>query len=119
MPKDLKTLDREINDIVLSGDVTGPLDKYYDENIVMQEGNATEVTRGRNANKERLKSFVASLKSFNGATLHSSSIGDNVTMSEWTFDMTAGDGTPIIWNEVIRRKWQNGLVVEERFYTAS
>ena len=38
-------------------------------------------------------------------------------MSEWTFNMTGGDGAKIEWNEVLARKWRNGKVVSERYYT--
>ena len=40
-------------------------------------------------------------------------------MSEWTFDMVGGDGLPIIWNEVIRRQWKDGLVTDERYYNTT
>ncbi len=46
-------------------------------------------------------------------------MGDNVTMSEFTFDLTQTDGIRILWNEVLRRRWQDGLVINERYYTAS
>jgi hypothetical protein len=34
-----------------------------------------------------------------------------------TFNLTTNNG-PILWNEVLRRRWQNGKVVSERYYTA-
>ena len=43
-------------------------------------------------------------------------VGDNVSMSEWTFKMTAGDGAPIVWNEVLVRAWRDGLIVSEKYY---
>ena len=46
-----------------------------------------------------------------------SSIGDGITMSEWTFNLTTNNG-PRLWNEVLRRRWQNGKVISERYYTA-
>ena len=38
-------------------------------------------------------------------------------MSEWTFGLMTNNG-PRLWNEVPRRRWQNGKVVSERYYTA-
>ena len=61
--------------------------------------------------------MFATLKAFNGATLHSQGIGENVSLTEWTFDMVGPDG-PILWNEVLRRQWKEGKVVSERFYQA-
>ena len=65
-----------------------------------------------------LKAFFATLKRFNGATLHAAAASADVGLSEWTFDMTGGDGRPVIWNEVVVRRWRDGKVVAERFYRA-
>ncbi|MEM7156337.1 MAG: hypothetical protein AAF799_26015 [Myxococcota bacterium] len=112
-----KIEDREaaLNARIQAGDVLGALDEFYCKNVVMQEGTAAP-TEGRAANKTRLEGFLGSLSKFNGATLHSSGVGDGVTLSEWTFDMVGGDGNPIVWNEVIRRQWSGGVVVHERYY---
>jgi hypothetical protein len=39
-------------------------------------------------------------------------------MSKWTFDLSASNG-PILWNEVLHRRWENGKVISERFYRAT
>ena len=64
-----------------------------------------------------LEGFFASLSSFDGATLHNQTVSDNASMSEWTFKMTAGDGSAIVWHEVLVREWQNDKIVSEKFYT--
>jgi hypothetical protein len=57
----------------------------------------------------------------NTLTRQVQSIGGGTTMSEWTFNLTTNNG-PRLWNEVLRRRWQNrwqnGEVVSERYYTA-
>ena len=98
-----------------AGDVLGALDEFYCENVQMQEGVAA-ATQGRAVNRKRLEAFLGSLSKFNGATLHSSAVSGDVSLSEWTFDMVGGDGEPIVWNEVIRRRWKDGIVVHERYY---
>ncbi|MGF1467369.1 MAG: nuclear transport factor 2 family protein [Sandaracinaceae bacterium] len=114
--KQLETLEAQLNGRIQQGDVLGALAEHYAEDVQMREGSAKDATVGREANHERLSGFLGGLKKFNSATLHSSAVGEGVTMSEWTFDMVGGDGTPIIWNEVIRRQWRDGLVVDERYY---
>lgn len=54
------------------------------------------------------------VKAVNALTLHGQSIGDGITMSEWTFDLTTDNG-PVLWNDVLRRRWQNGKVISERY----
>jgi len=38
--------------------------------------------------------------------------------AEWSVDMTGPDG-PILWNEILSRRWRSGKVVSERFSTAT
>lgn len=116
-----KIEDREqaLNARIQAGDVLGAVQEFYTDDVQMREGSAEQATVGKKENHKRLEEFLGSLKQFNGATLHSHAIGDGVTMSEWTFDMVGGDGSPIIWNEVIRRRWENGLVAEERYYNTT
>ena len=115
--QDLLVRLRDLDRLVLAGDILGAFDKYYADEVVMREGNS-EPVRGKTANRARLEGFLASLQAFNGATLHSYGVGKDVTLSEYTFDLVAENGAPLIWNEVIRRQWVNGKVVDERYYTA-
>lgn len=115
------TQQREValNAQIQAGDVLGALKEFYADNVEMREGSSPEATVGKQENLSRLEEFLGSLKQFNGATLHSYAVGDDVSMSEWTFDMVGGDGSPIIWNEVIRRQWRNGAVTDERYYSTT
>ncbi len=115
MTTTIRERDAALNARIQAGDVLGALGEYYCENVHMQEG-VGEATQGRAENKARLESFLGSLSKFNSATLHSAAVGDGVSLSEWTFDMVGGDGQPIVWNEVIRRQWKDGVVVHERYY---
>ena len=38
--------------------------------------------------------------------------------AEWSVDMTGPDG-PILWNEILSRRWRSGKVVSERYSTAT
>ena len=109
--------DNGLNSLNREGKILDGLAAFYAEDCTFQEGNE-EPVRGRAAQQERLSKMFASLKGFNGATLHNQAIGDGVSVTEWTFDMTGGDGQPIIWNEVLVRHWNDDKVVRERFYQA-
>ncbi len=114
---DLEILDTQLNALNREGKILDGLDRFYADDCTFQEGNE-EPIRGKATQKERLSKMFASLQGFNGATLHSQGIGDGVTLTEWTFDMTGGNGEPIIWNEILVRYWNDGKVVRERFYQA-
>ena len=113
---DLKSLDTQLNDMAKQGKMLEVLEKFYDENCTFQEGNQAP-RRGRAAQHAHLSGFFKTLKSFDGAELHAQCVGENATTAEWTFKMTGPDG-PIVWNEILARRWHNGKVISERFYTA-
>lgn len=112
----LKQLDAELNQITAAGKILEALDKFYDDDCTFQEGNHPPRV-GKQTQRVHLEAFFKTLKAFNGVTLHSEATGEGVTLSEWTFDMVGPDG-PLVWNEVLRRHWQDGKVVSERYYTA-
>ncbi len=113
----IENLDTQLNALNREGEILEGLDRFYADDCTFQEGNE-EPIRGKAAQRARLSEMFASLKGFNGATLHSQAVGDGVTMTEWTFDMTGGDGESIIWNEILVRYWNRDKVVRERFYQA-
>ncbi len=104
--------------MIAEGAILDSLDLFFDEDCVFTEVADGSSRRSRAEQHAHLSGFFASLKGFNGATLHSFAAGEDTTFSEWTFDMTAGDGSAILWNEILVRKWSNEKVIEEKFYTA-
>ena len=113
----LTALIEGLDQMVLAGNILEAADQYFADDVTTQQDNAEPVV-GKATNRANLEAFLSSLKAFNGATLHSYAVGDDVTLSEYTFDLVAEDGSPLIWNEVIRRQWTNGQVINERYYTA-
>lgn len=112
----LKQIDDELNEMTRSGQILDALERFYAQDCTFQEGNQ-EPRIGRKAQHDHLSGFSSTLKEFKGATLHSQGVGEEHTLTEWTFDMVGPDG-PIVWNEILRREWQDGKVVSERYYTA-
>ena len=113
----LTALIEGLDQMVLAGNILEAADRYFADDVATQQDNAEPVV-GKATNRANLEAFLSSLKAFNGATLHSYAVGDDVTLSEYTFDLVAEDGSPLIWNEVIRRQWENAQVINERYYTA-
>lgn len=110
-------LNNELNQMTGAGKILDALEKFYDTDCTFQEGNHP-ARHGRKAQHAHLSAFFATLKKFNGATLHAAGVGEGVTLNEWTFDMDGPTG-PILWNEILVRRWKNDKVISERFYTAS
>lgn len=104
-----------LNALCREGKMFDMLDRYYANDCVFREPDGT-VRTGRVAQTGHLKSFFATLKGSNGATLHAAATGVDTGFSKWTFDMTGPDGKPIVWHEIIVRVWRDGQVTSEQFY---
>ena len=117
MSNEVRKRENELNEMTAKGQILDALAGFYAAECVSEEGDGTRRS-SRQAQHDHLAAFFATLKGFNGATLHASSTGDGVSMSEWTFDMSAADGTSIVWNEVLVRRWKGDRVISERFYQA-
>ena len=116
--ENLKTLVSELDAMIAKGEMVEATEKFYANGCVYQEGNQPPRTGGKEGHKAYLSGFFKTVTKVNGLTLHSQTVGDGITMSEWTFDIATSNG-PVLWNEVLRRRWENGKVVSERFYTAA
>lgn len=116
--EDLKTLETKLNALIAKGEMVAATEEFYADDCVYQEGNKPPRTGGKKGHVAYLSEFFKTVIAVNGLTLHSQTVGDGVTMSEWTFDLNTSNG-PVLWNEVLRRRWEHGKVVSERFYTAS
>jgi ketosteroid isomerase-like protein len=112
---DVSQLENELNQMILNGQAMDAFDKFYADDIVMQENNQPPRV-GKAANREFEEQFFAAIKEFHGATLGDVAVGDDVSFSERTFDVTFQDGSRVANPQVTRRKWQGGKVINERFY---
>lgn len=105
------------NALTKQGKILESIDEFYAADCVFIEADGSRRS-SKAAQRAHLEKFFSSLKGFDGATLHSAAVGDDTSMSEWTFKMTAGDGAPIVWNEVLVRRWRDGMIVSEKYYQA-
>lgn len=104
------------NALTMQGKIIDSIDQFYSDDCVFVEPDGSNRS-SRAAQREHLEGFFASLKEFESATLHGQAVGDDFSASEWTFKMTAGDGSPIVWNETLVRKWRDGKIASESYYT--
>jgi ketosteroid isomerase-like protein len=106
------------NALTKQGKIIDSLDQFYADNCVFIESDGSR-RQSKKDQRAHLEGFFATLKSFESATLHGQSVGNNVSMSEWTFKMTGGDDKQIVWNEVLVRGWEDGRIVSEKYYQQS
>ncbi len=108
----------DLNSMILQGQALEAFDKYYHEDIVMQE-NDNEPVAGKGANREREEAFFGANTEFRGAKPLKVTVGENTTMVEWHFDYTHKDWGVRKYNQVTVQEWKDGQIINERFYYGS
>ena len=115
-PSNITKLDHELNQAILSGDILNAFEKFYANDVVMQE-NDSEPFKGKEVNRKREQEFVGSVEQFHSAKLVGEAVNGDVSFSEWEYDVTfKGGGGRVKLQQVASRRWKNGQVVQERFY---
>ena len=115
MTTDLKTAFEEIQSLLGQGKAMDIFEKYYADDVVMQE-NTAPATVGKDANRERELDFFSKLVEFRKADLKGVAFGDDVIMSEWDMDYTHKEWGSMTYTQVAVQRWKDGKVVHERFY---
>ena len=62
---DWKQLDAEVDNALLTGTAMEAFEKYYADDVKMQEGTG-EITEGKDANRQREIEFFGSVEAFHG-----------------------------------------------------
>lgn len=112
---DIKTLDNEINQMILSGQAMEAFEKHYADNVVMVE-NFDAPCEGKDANRKREIEFFSNVEAWHGGSVGATAVGDNVSFSEWFMDVSFKGGNRVQMRQVAVRTWKDGKVVHERFY---
>lgn len=105
----------DLNDLVLQGKAMEAFERYYHEDVVMQE-NETKPTVGKAANRRREEEFFAAITEFRGAKPLKVAVGESVTMVEWHYDYTHKDWGTRTYTQISVQEWRNGQIVLEKFY---
>lgn len=110
----VQNLDKQLNDMILSGQALEAFERFYADDVVMEE--PTGRREGKDANREYEKQFFASIAEFHGATLVSAAVTGDTSFSEWVWDVTFRDGNRVKMEQAARRLWKDGKISAERFY---
>ncbi len=99
---------------IMSGDIVGAFDKFAAENCVTRS-NAQDITQSKAQKLEILNWFFQNIAGAKRIERTALQVGDNVTESQFVFDFVNKQGQPLVYNEVIRRTWKDGKMVEEQY----
>lgn len=105
----------DLNAMIQKGDILAAFEKYYADDVVMQENSEPPHT-GKTANRVREQAFVDSVAQVHGIKLINSAVNGDVAFTEWVFDVTFRDGPRTQLAQASVRRWKIDKVVHERFY---
>jgi hypothetical protein len=112
---DIKTWVNDLNEMILQGKAMEAFEKYYADNVEMQENNFPP-TVGKEANRQRELDFFSAVTAFRGAQIHDVAIGDNVSMVVSSMDYTHKEYGDRNNTQVAVQHWKDGKIVKERFF---
>lgn len=113
--KTLAQLEAELNQEILNGNALAAFEKFYADDVIMQENDA-EPTVGKAANRQRENDFFAAITEFRGMKLLSSAASDDTTFSHWHMDYTHRDWGSKTYRQVSVRTWKDGKIISEVFH---
>jgi predicted flap endonuclease-1-like 5' DNA nuclease len=100
---------------VAKGDILGAFEAFAADHCATLS-NEADKTHSKAQKMEALRWFLGHVAKTNRIErIAVQLVSDNVTDSQFVFDFTDHYGRPMVYNEVIRRTWDNGLIVEELY----
>lgn len=115
MEKELQELSNAKNEMITKGQIIDAAEKFFASNIKTIDFDGT-VTEGKQAAMKKLNGFVDFIQTVNEITLYRSASYNDTSFSEYVFSFEMKDGSKIYWHEIIRSLWENGQIVEERYF---
>lgn len=106
---------KELVDMVLSGRAMEAFDKFYADDVQMQE-NENPPTVGKDANRKREEEFFAQIKEFHGANYDVVLADANFAALRGTMEFTNIQGDRVHLDQVAIQTWKDGKIVHEKFY---
>jgi hypothetical protein len=105
----------DLNSLVMGGQLMEAFEKYYHDDVVMQE-NSTRVVKGKIANRKREIEFLNNILEFRSASVKGLAVGNDVSFVIWSYDYTHKEWGVRNYTQVSVQHWQDGLIVKEQFF---
>jgi hypothetical protein len=105
----------DLNDLVLQGKALEAFEKYYHDEVIMQE-NESSPTLGKEANRQREIEFFSSIIEFRSARPLKITVGERVSMVHWQYDYTHKDWGVRNYSQVSVQEWKDGKIIKEQFF---
>src|SRR4051794_38340659 len=99
----------DLNSLVLNGKMMEAFEKYYHDEVVMQENEMPPVI-SKELNRQREEDFLNSIVAFRGAEVQGLGIGDNISFVIWKYDYIHKDWGERNYVQVSVQEWKDGRI---------
>lgn len=107
----------ELYNLINTGKLMEGFEKFYDNNVVMQEvGEAPRI--GKDANRQHEISFFEMIKTVHGADVEAITSNEATakTMVQSWMEVTFNDGSRVKIEQVAVQTWKGDYIIKEVFY---
>lgn len=106
---------KDLNELVLNGKLLDAFDKYYHDDVAMQENANTPVV-GKQANRDREVEFLNNISEFRNASVHGTAVGESKSFVIWSYDYTHREWGVKNYTQVSVQTWKDGKIIHEQFF---
>ena len=106
---------KDLNSLVQEGKLMDAFEKYYHDEVTMQE-NANEPVVGKKANRDRELQFLDNISEFRSASVVGLGVGDEISFVIWSYDYTHKEWGVKNYTQVSVQNWQDGRIIKEQFF---
>lgn len=106
---------RELISLVEEGKSLEAFDKFYHEDLVMQE-NDTEPRVGKAVNRKFEEWFIANVEAIREYRSTGYLVGSNVSAISWKVDIDHKEWGKVNMTEINLQEWKDGKIIKETFF---
>lgn len=108
----------EVTALLAEGKFLEAMEEYLDDNVQLFEGN-NPAKIGKEFCLAEEKKLLDTVVAFHGYNVISGpAVKNDVTFYEAIMEFRTSDGTEHKFEQVVRTKWENGKIINERYYHA-
>lgn len=109
---------QKLQNMMAEGKTMEAFEELYHDDVQVFEIPTGEHRNGKDAQRKAIEGWFAAVKEVNGGGVNSITANEETAMSsvETWMDVTMQDGSRMKMEEVAIQKWEDGKIIEEKFY---
>lgn len=104
----------ELNRLITEGKMMEALDKYYHDDVVMQENEQAPIIT-KEANRKQELEFLDNIIEFRSALIEGIGVGEGISYVIWKYDYTHWQWGVRKYTQVSVQEWKDGKIIREKF----